>query len=193
MAGFKTIQRTLTITLAGLREAVLAVAERVAARVQVGKLQLHAEDAEVRLRSAYETLGQSLYRARSVPQTPVHTTEEILPSFYRIRTEHQTLQNVRDRLATQYDELLGGALMQLKGDLQAAGGTMERVTVGPTSQAAGKALDDVPFPASVTIVAIRRGETVVFPSNGVTLIVGDHVTLVGPRSSLPAALQLLRA
>lgn len=193
MAGIKTLQRTLTITLSGLREAVLAVAERVAARVQVGKLQLLAEDAEVRLRSAYETLGQCLYRARSVSQPPTYPGEEILPSFYRIRAEHQALQNVRDRLATQYDELLGGALMQLRRDLQAAGGMMERVTVGPTSQAAGKILNDVTFPASVTIVAIRRGETVVFPSDGVTLTVGDHVTLVGPRSSLPAAMQLLRA
>jgi K+/H+ antiporter YhaU regulatory subunit KhtT len=192
MPGIKTLQRTFKITLTGVREAVLAVAERVAARVQVGKLQLLAEDAEVRLRSAYESLGQCLYRARSVSQSPVHPAEEILPSFYRIRAEQQTLQNVRDQLTTQYDELLGGALMQLRRDLQAAGGTMERVTVGPTSQAAGKVLNDVPFPTSVTLVAIRRGETVVFPSDGVILTVGDQVTLVGPRSFLPAAIQLFR-
>jgi K+/H+ antiporter YhaU regulatory subunit KhtT len=192
MAGIKTLQRTFTITLTGLRETILAVAERVAARVQVGKLQFHAEDSEFRLRAAYETLGQFLYRARSVSQPPTYPVEEILPYFYRIRGELQALQNVRDRLATQHDELLGGALMQLRKDLQVAGGMMERVTVASSSPAAGKLLNDVPFPAGVIIVAIRRGETVVFPSAAVTITVGDHVTVVGPRSSLSVALQLLR-
>lgn len=193
MTRIKTIQRTLTISLDGLREAVLAVAERVAARVQVGKLQLLAEDSEARLRSAYETLGHCLYQARKVSQPPTAPVEEITPHINRIRAERQALQSVQDRLATRYDEILGGPLIQLKKDLQSAGGMIERVTVGPTSQVAGKLLDDVALPETVRIVAIRRGETVFFPSPGVTLTIGDHVTLIGTRSSLPAALQLLRA
>jgi K+/H+ antiporter YhaU regulatory subunit KhtT len=193
MASIKSLQRALTISLDGLREALFAIAERVAARVQVGKLQFLAEDSESRLRSAYETLGYCLYRIRSVPQPPTYPDGEILLHFDRIRAEYQALQGIQDRLATQYDEILGGPLLQLRKDLKDAGGGIERVTIGPTSHADGKLLGDMPFPESVRIVAIRRGETIFFPSAGFTLAVGDHVTLIGTRSAIPEALQLLRA
>jgi Trk K+ transport system NAD-binding subunit len=100
---------------------------------------------------------------------------------------------VRDKLATQYDEVLGGPLLQLRKDLKEAGGTIERVTVGPTSPAAGKLLGELQFPADVGIVVIRRGETLSFPSAGFARAGGDHVTLIGKRSSIPEALQVLCA
>lgn len=193
MAGLKTLQRTLTISLDGFREAVLAIAERVAARVQLGKLQLQAEDSEARLRSAYETFGHCLYRLRNAPEALTYPIEEILPHVSRIRTEHETLQSVRDRLAAQYEESLGGVFLQLKKDLQDAGGTIERVTVGPASPADGNLLGDLLFPESVRIVSIRRGETIFFPSADFALAVGDDVSLIGKRSAIPEALHLLRA
>ena len=64
MKSFHSTIRALSITAEGVKEALMAVAERVARRVQVAKLQLQAVDTEARLRQAYESLGQCLYAAR---------------------------------------------------------------------------------------------------------------------------------
>ena len=66
---FQSSNRALSIGLIGLKEAFMAVAERVARRVQAAKLQLQADDTEARLRQAYESLGQCLYTTHTA-QTP---------------------------------------------------------------------------------------------------------------------------
>src|SRR6266571_313886 len=117
---FQSSNRALSIGLIGLKEAFMAVAERVARRVQVAKLRLHE-------------------------------------------------------------------------DLQAGGGTVERVTIAPGIGADGRRLADLSLPESVGIVLIRRGEALLFPYAETVLKAGDQVTLVGRRSAMPAALQSLRA
>src|SRR3989449_8026982 len=66
---FQSSNRALSVGLIGLKEAFMAVAERVARRVQVAKLQFQADDTEARLRQAYEYLGQCLYTTRSEEHT----------------------------------------------------------------------------------------------------------------------------
>src|SRR5947209_5144612 len=96
---FQSSNRALSIGLIGLKEAFMAVAERVARRVQVAKLQFQADDTEARLRQAYESLGQCLYSTHSA-QTPetLKAIDEALPVCESIRTEQRTLQARRDRL-----------------------------------------------------------------------------------------------
>src|SRR5713226_7389466 len=130
---FQSTSRALSISLDGLKEAVMNVAERVARRVQVAKLQFQADDAEARLRHAYESLGQCLYATHTTqsPQTPTGL-DEALPVCESIRAEQRTLQAIRDRLSSQYDEdALTVPLIRLHEDLQAGGGTVERVTIAP--------------------------------------------------------------
>ena len=49
MTFLRSAHRAFSISFDGIREALVIVAERVALRVQVAKLLLHAEDAEARL------------------------------------------------------------------------------------------------------------------------------------------------
>ena len=188
----RTAQRTFSLSFDGLREALVVVAERVALRVQVGKLQLHAEDTESRLGQAYEALGQCLYgthRAAPAKRAPVDTA---LPIVGRIRIEHQALQELRDQLASLYDETLTLPLSRLQDDLKEGGGTVERVTIAPGSQADGKRLGELDLPLTVRLVALRRGSSLIIPSGGVVLQAGDDITLLGNRSAVPAALHILR-
>jgi Trk K+ transport system NAD-binding subunit len=172
----------------------MAVAERVARRVQVAKLQFQADDTEARLRQAYESLGQCLYTTHTA-QTPeiLKVIDEALPVCESIRAEQHTLQAIRDRLASQYEDVLTVPLIRLHEDLQAGGGTVERVTIAPGIGADGRRLADLSLPDSVGIVLIRRGEALLFPYAETVLKAGDQVTLVGRRSAMPAALQSLRA
>src|SRR5213596_215356 len=111
---FQYTSRALSISLDGLKEAVMNVAERVARRVQVAKLQFQADDAEARLRHAYESLGQCLYTTHSA-QTPItlKAIDEALPVCESIRAEQHTLQAIRDRLASQYEDVLTVPLIRL--------------------------------------------------------------------------------
>jgi K+/H+ antiporter YhaU regulatory subunit KhtT len=192
---FQSSTRALSITLEGLKEALMSVAERVTRRIQVAKLQYQADDTEARLRQAYESLGQCLYTTHTA-QTPetVKVIDAALPVCESIRAEQRTLQAIRDRLASQYDEdVLAVPLIRLHEDLQAGGSTVERVTIAPGVRADGRRLADLTLPESVGIVLIRRGDSLLFPLAETVLKAGDQVTLVGRRSAIPAALQSLRA
>ncbi|TAL09021.1 MAG: hypothetical protein EPO02_11505, partial [Nitrospirae bacterium] len=172
---------------------VMAVAERVARRVQVTKLQLQAEDAEARLRQAQESLGQRLYAAHTTQPHDPANLDEALPLCEDIRAEQRALQEIRDRLASRYDDVLIVPLIRLQEDLQTGGGTIERVTITPRAQADGKPLGEVALPESVRIVLVRRNDSLLFPSAQMILRAGDQVTVIGNRSAFPSALQSLLA
>jgi K+/H+ antiporter YhaU regulatory subunit KhtT len=188
----KSFQRAFSISLEGIREAVLAIGERVTFKVQVGKLHLQAEDANDRLREAYESLGASLYSTRAAHQPEAFSADAALQICERIRAEQRTLQEIRDRMASRYDDGFEVPLLRLQEDLKEGGGTVERVTISPDAQVAGKRLGDLTLPDGVRIILIRRGESLVFPSASSTLNAGDQVTIVGARSAVPSALQTLR-
>src|SRR5881628_2600983 len=170
---FQSTSRALSISLDGLKEAVMNVAERVARRVQVAKLQFQADDAEARLRHAYESLGQCLYATHTAqaPETPTGL-DAALPVCESIRAEQRTLQAIRDRLASQHEEGLTVPLIRLHEDLQAD----------------GRRLAELSLPDTVGIVLVRRGDAVLFPHGEVVLRAGDQVTLIGQRSAMSAAL-----
>ncbi len=193
MKSFQSTIRALSITAEGVKEAVMAVAERVARRVQVAKLQLQAIDTEARLQQAYESLGHCLYDAHTAKSSDALRIDAALPLCANIRAEQRTLQGIRDRLASRYDDVLIVPLLRLQEDLQDGGGTVERVTITPAAPADGKPLSDITLPESVRIVMIRRGEALLLPAGNLVLKAGDQVTIIGDRSAVPGALQSLRA
>src|SRR2546422_9529994 len=138
---FQSSNRAFSVGLIGLKEAFMAVAERVARRLQADKLQFQADDTEARLRQAYESLGQCLYTTHTA-QTPetLKVIDEALPVRESIRAERHSLQAIRDRLASQYEDVLTVPLIRLHEDLQAGGGTVERGTIAPRIVADGRLL-----------------------------------------------------
>jgi hypothetical protein len=193
MGLYQSTLRTLSITVDGAKEAVMAVAERVARRVQVTKLQLQAEDAEARLRQTYEALGQCLYTTHAAHSPEALNIDAALPLCESVRAEQRALQEIRDRLTSRYDDVLIVPLIRLQEDLQAGGGAIERITITPNARADGKPLSDVDLPEGVRIVLVRRNDALMFPSVQMILRAGDQVTVIGNRSALPGAIQSLLA
>ena len=192
MTFLRSAHRAFSISFDGIRETLVVVAERVALRVQVAKLLLHAEDAEARLRHAYQSLGHHLYGTRHPTSTEAGSVDAALPLTARIRTEQQLVRELRDQLASLNDETLGVPLIRLQEDLKGGGGTIERVTISPGSQADGKRLVDLQLPPAVRLLAVRRGQILVIPVGSLVLQAGDDITLLGSRSSVAPALQILR-
>ena len=192
MKPYQSALRALSISAAGMKEAIMAVAERVARRVQIAKLQLQAVDAEARLQQAYESLGHCLYTAHTAKSPDAWRVDEALPLCENIRAEQHTLQGIRDRLTSRYDDVLSGPLIRLQEDLQNGGGAMERVTITPASPADGRSLSAVVMPEGVRIVLVRRVDALLLPTGDLVLKAGDQVTILGDRSAVPVALQSLR-
>jgi len=192
MSILKSAHRAFSLSLEGVRETISALAERVTLRVQAGKLQFRAEETEARLRHAYESLGACLHRTRTAPYAGAFPADEVHQLCERIHTEQRTLQELRDKLASHDDDSLVVPLVRLQEDLRESGGTVERVTISPTAHADGKRLSELVFPEGVHVVAIRRDDALIFPTETVVLRAGDQVTLVGNRSVIPSALQSLR-
>jgi Trk K+ transport system NAD-binding subunit len=116
-----------------------------------------------------------------------------LPLCESVRAEQRALQEIRDRLASRYDDVLIVPLIRLQEDLQAGGGAIERITITPNARADGKPLSDVDLPEGVRIVLVRRNDALMFPSVQMVLRAGDQVTVLGNRSALPGAIQSLLA
>jgi K+/H+ antiporter YhaU regulatory subunit KhtT len=192
MTLLRSAHRAFSISFDGIREALAVVAERVALRVQVGKLQLHAEDAEARLRHAYQSLGEHFYATRHATSSGAGSIDAALSLTTRIRTQQQLVQELRDKLASLNDETLVVPLSRLQEDLKEGGGIIERVTITPGSQADGKRLSDLQLPSTIRLVAVRRGQLLMIPSGSLVLQAGDDITLLGSRSSVAPALQILR-
>ena len=192
MNVLRSAQRALFLGFDGVREAVMVVAERLALRVQLGKLQLQTDAAEGRLRQAYESLGQHLFMCRQEISQVDPPPESMRPLTERIRTEHQLVQDLRDRLTSLSDETLLLPLSRLQEDLREGGGTIERLTITPGALADGKRLADLSLPHTVRFVALRRGDALLIPSGDLVLQAGDDITLLGVRSAIPPALKILR-
>ena len=189
----RSTQRALFLGVDGVREALVVVAERLALRVQLGKLQLQVDAAEGRLRQAYESLGQHLFMYRQETSSQEDPPpESTLPFTERIRSEHHIVQDLRDRLTSLSDETLLLPLSRLQEDLREGGGTVERLTISPGALADGKRLGDLSLPQTVCFVALRRGETLLIPSGDLVLQAGDDITILGIRSAIPLALKILR-
>lgn len=193
MKPYHSAIRALSISLAGIKEAAMAVAERVTRRVQIAKLQLQAADAEARLQQAYESLGHCLYTTHTAKSPDATRIDETLPLCEDIRAEQRTLQEIRDRLTSRYDDILSVPLVRLQEDLQDGGGAVERVTITPASPADGRPLSAVRLPEGVRIVLVRRADVLLLPTDDLVLKAGDQVTILGDRSAVPGALHALRA
>lgn len=192
MTLLRSVHRVIFLGFDGIREALLVVAERVALHVQAGKLHLQAEDAEARLRHAYQALGQCLYETRRGTPPVGASIDTALPLTARIRSEYQVLQELRDQLASLSDETLVLPLSRLQDDLRQGGGTIERVTISVGAQADGKRLGELGLPFTVRLIAVRRGQSLLIPSGGLVLQAGDDITLLGNRSAVSPVLQILR-
>src|SRR5439155_25389562 len=118
MTFLRSAHRAFSISFDGIREALVIVAERVALRVQVAKLLLHAEHAEARLRHAYQSLGHHLYVTRHTPSTDAGLIDAARSLTARIRTEQQLVCELRDQLASLNDETLVVPPSRLQDDLK---------------------------------------------------------------------------
>lgn len=183
------IRKEVTITLAAVRETVLAVAERVNRKVQV--LQLHYQAAHVsdRMRSIHQDVGVRLADALTEtagaddPLMRGQVEPLLAESASRLRLLKQELARIDARIGQMELETVREELFQIHRDLSMRSAAMRRVVLEAGSEAIGRAVRDLPLPSS-RVAAVLRGSALLTAVDEVVLQQGDVVVIVGVEEDL---------
>lgn len=193
----RRIRKEFTLTARGLHETVLAVAERVNRKVQILKLHWQAASLSGQIEHLHQQLGATLcavlapHDSRAAHDISQGTTEQHLAEITaRVRLLKKELLQV-DPLVRQIEsEALREDLLNLERDLFLRSATIERFRVVQGAPASGCTVGQLGLPASVRLVVVLRGPSMILSFDTVVFRPGDTVILLGHRDELKAVLPL---
>jgi hypothetical protein len=189
----RRIRKEFRLTASGIHETVLAIAERVNRKVQILKLHWQAASLANQIEHLHQQLGASLcavlaphdtHAAHDISQG---TTEQHLAEIAsRVRLLKKELLQVDPRVRQIESEALREDLLTLERDLFLRSATIERLRVAHGAPASGCTVGQLGLPASVRLVVVLRGPSMILSFDTVVLRPGDTVILLGPRDDLKA-------
>lgn len=193
----RRIRKEFTFTARGVHETVLAIAERVNRKVQILRLHWQAASLSGQMQRLHQQLGASLCTVlapqdgRQAHDIPRGTTERHLADISsRVGALKKELLLV-DPLVRQIEsEALREDLLSLERDLFYRSATIERIRVVPGAPASGCSVAQLGLPASVRVVAVLRGPSLLLSFDTVFFRPGDMVVLLGLRDELQTVLPL---
>jgi len=185
------IRREITITVAGARETLLTIAERVNRKTQAIKLHWHAAELTRQIALAHQEIGalvtgalmgrdQNL--ASQDPSPELHGRLEELAATLRILKLE--LGRIDRRIEEIEADTLSDDMVRFQLDLSGRSLHVERLTVVPEATAVGVPIDKLTLSSDTRVMAVFRGPALLGErvSNGVRA--GDIVILVGTRTDL---------
>jgi hypothetical protein len=186
------IRREAAITVAGARETILAIADRVNRKTQALKLQWRAAEASSDLglhyqkvgRWACEALGDHAPSAPPDPQRAAVLQAQLEGFHGSLQTHRRELAGIERRIAEIEAEALSDDLHRFQLDLGARALTIERLTVSPEATAVGLSPAGLALPPGVRVMAVFRGPALLTEQVPEGLRAGDVVFLLGPRADL---------
>jgi len=193
----RRIRKEFTLTTRGIHETVLAIAEQVNRKVQILRLHWQAASLSGQIERLHQQLGVALCSALA-PQETRHT-HEIAPGTTqryltdissRVSALKKALLQVDPRVRQIESEALREDLLNLERDLFHRSATIERLRILPGAPASGSLVSQLGLPASVRIVAVLRGPSLLLSFDAVPFRPGDVVILLGQRDELKTVLPL---
>jgi hypothetical protein len=193
----RRIRKEFALTATGIRETVLAVAERVNRKVQILKLHWQAASLADQIEHLHRQLGIALCEAlaqhdgrRAAEPSPGPAELHLAEIASRVRLLKQELLQVDPRVRQIESEALREDLLNLERDLFLRSATLERLRVVPGAPASGCSAGQMGLPASVRVVAVLRGPSLLLSFDTILFRPGDTVILLGLRDELKTVLPL---
>jgi K+/H+ antiporter YhaU regulatory subunit KhtT len=191
------IRKEFTLTARGIHETVLAIAERVNRKVQILKLHWQAASLAGQIEQLHQQLGAALCAvlapndARGAQDIAHGTTEQRLAEIAsRVRLLKKELLQVDPRVRQIESEALREDLLTLERDLFLRSATIERLRIVQGAPASGSGIGQLGLPASVRVVAVLRGPSLILNFDTTVFRPGDTVILFGLRDELKTVLPL---
>jgi len=192
-------RKELKLNIAGLREIILTVSERVNRKVQVLKLQWQASQISDAIDAVYERLGERLDAVVAGMERRVPDRYQVEHAAGALATAVGQLNGLRrdlvkvDGLVRELEaDVLRDDLLRLQQDLGSRGLALERTILSARSPAIGRALAELSLPAELRLIAILRGPAVLEQSVHAPLREGDVILWLGRSADLKAGQQLLQ-
>ena len=193
----RRIRKEFTLTARGIHETVLAIAERVNRKVQILRLHWQAASLSDQIERLHQQLGVALCSVlapqdtRQAHEISHGTTQHYLTDISsRVSMLKKELLLVDPRVRQIESEALREDLLNLERDLFHRSATIERLRIVPGAPASGSLVSQLGLPASVRIVAVLRGPSLLLSFDTVPFRPGDMVILLGQRDELKAVLSL---
>jgi len=204
MTPFVLLQRLTKearITSDAIREAVIAISERVNRRVQIMRLHWQATGLHQQIQSVHRRLGSGLCEALApadhllkdaLLRSP-ELVEKIQSAAAAIGLLNRELDEIQTEIRTLELEALREDFLKLQQDLLKRGMSMRRALVGSTAPVLGRRITDIPLVPGVALAAVFRGAMMLVPSPQITVHAHDIMILFGPDSALDATMVLFGA
>ena len=195
---FARVRHEAILSLTGLRESIMSIAERVNRQVQIVKLHAQSSSIMDQLNAHFVALGAVLAEQLPTDLSRRHAlflSDPAPPLEQRLQKTQQHIQRLRRELhhltqqITEIEtETLTDTLLRIHRDLISRGGAIERVVLQPGSQVTGKTTPEFERATHTRLIAVCRGPALLTAFDHLTLAPGDVVLLIGSRRSLSEAI-----
>lgn len=184
------IRKELTVSLAVLREAVLAISERVNRKAQLLKLHWQASDISHKVDSTHRALGVQLFPLLSSSAElkrlePALGWPEAAGLLSAATSQVGLLKKELGQVETLVRELEVEAmredLLKIQQDLSTRSGTIERVQVARGAWAVDRSISQMGLSPMTRVAAVLRGPALLHLTDSLVFQSGDLVVLVGPQ------------
>ncbi|TLY30546.1 MAG: hypothetical protein E6K63_01615 [Nitrospirae bacterium] len=184
------IRKELTVNLAVLREAVLAISERVNRKAQLLKLHWQASDMSHKMDSTHRALGAQLYPLLSSsgevkrPEPALDRPEAaglLSAAISQVGLLKKELGQVETLVRELELEAMREDLLRIQQDLSTRSATMERVQVARGAWAVDRSISQMGLSPTTRVAAVLRGPALLHLTDSLMFQSGDLVVLVGPQ------------
>ena len=184
------IRKELTMNLAVLREAVLAISERVNRKAQLLKLHWQASDISHKVDSSHRALGAQLFPLLSSggdlkQHEPALDQPEaaglLLAATSQVGLLKKELGQVETLVRELEVEAMREDLLKIQQDLATRSATIERVQVARGAWAVDRSISQMGLSPTTRVAAVLRGPALLHLTDRLVFQSGDLVVLVGPQ------------
>lgn len=180
-----------SITLAGTREAVLSLSERVNRKTQLLRLHWQAATLTREMEKVSRNVGHALCdlapfasHDSGIGTVNMAASTHLFQGATSVRSLKQELTNVERSIRELEVEVLHEDLVKIQRDLLSRSAGLSRLVVAPGSSAIGLPLVQLNVPEMTRVVALFRGPTLLSPTAEAPIRAGDIVVLLGPQAEL---------
>jgi K+/H+ antiporter YhaU regulatory subunit KhtT len=183
------IRKELTLNLAVLQEAVVAISERVNRKVQLLKLHWQASYISHRIHASHRSFGAQLFPLVSSGgdlkrhENALDRQEAaglLSAATSQVRLLKKELAQVDALIRELEVEAMREDLLNIQQDLSTRSATIERVHVAQGSWAMGRSISQLGLAPTTRVAAVLRGPALLPLTDTLVFRSGDLVVVVGP-------------
>jgi uncharacterized protein with PhoU and TrkA domain len=186
MSWLKTLRRELHVSVAGIREGLISIAERVDARAERVRLGLAASETDRRLQEELLGLGRCVYERRHLRRSDLESDKAVESILFEIDALQKKRSMLDDLARDSVLFEINAAFVELQQALHASGKTLQVWKVEGGSPFSGREVREFQLTERSFLLALIRRGKIVSPGERVHFAQGDRLLVAGPVLELEA-------